>query len=290
MRAASVANQDKRDRLLGLGLSGRAMKTTEDRQLIQDSIYAEAYRAWVESLPPDERAELESCDLDKSDTSRRTNSWDDELAMQLASTNEIAWPIASGGIPDGLDDSAGRQDRMDVGVALAAFCARVRAHPNPLLALDTLCFATGLMGLEGRSQAELAALHGVTRAAFSKQVLAWLDIFELSPPRGCRSLRVRQALSRAERPRQVRVAPDGGDEATASPRRRNRYPAKSADMTVVFIHGLDLFRRWFRQRCRKLPLRRWSPQARAVLRVELGWFARLHAQLEQDMRQKPPTR
>jgi hypothetical protein len=95
------------------------------------------------------------------------------------------------------------------------------------------------MGLEGRTQTALAQLHGVTNAAFSKQVLGWLDIFDLTPPRGCRSLRTRDNLTKARQllrqKRPIKAAADG------KTRRRNRYPDRSADPTVVFVRGLDLF-------------------------------------------------
>jgi hypothetical protein len=276
------------------------MKSTEDRQHIQDIIYIEAYRAWVESLPPDQRAELAALNLATPDANRNTNKGDDDLALSLASSQEATW--GTGTQRDGLTDPEERRDeahrlqldgdaktnRTDaatIAAALAAFCARVRAHPNPLLAFDTLCFATGLMGLEGRTQTALAQLHGVTNAAFSKQVLGWLDIFDLTPPRGCRSLRTRDNLTKARQllrqKRPIKAAADG------KTRRRNRYPDRSADPTVVFVRGLDLFRRWFRKRCRKLPLRRWSPEAREILRVELAWFAKLHSRLTGDMPRRP---
>jgi hypothetical protein len=250
------------------------MKTAHNRQHFHDTVYAEAYWAWVASLPPDERAKLTTLNLAEPDTRRKTSKFNDELAMNIASCDEATW----GSVPPRGEQGGGtEQASADVAVALAAFCARVRSHSNPLLALDTLCFATGLMGLEGRTQRALAELHGVTNAAFSKQVLGWLDVFDLTPPRGCRSLRTRDNLSQARlllrKKRSAKVAP------TRKGRRRNRYPDRSTDPTVVFVRGLDLFRRWFRARCRKLPLRRWSPEARAILRTELAWFARLHAEL-----------
>ena len=254
------------------------MKSTHDKQQLQDAIYAEAYQAWVSSLSPDERADLTALNLAAPDTRRKTSKFDDELAVNLASCDEATWGSVSPRSERSEGTEGGEQASGDVSVALAAFCARVRSHPNPLLALDTLCFATGLMGLEGRTQTALAELHGVTKAAFSKQVVSWLDLFELSPPRGCRSARTREKLRTAARPtptaRKLSVLPE-----VRMRRRRNRYPDRSADPTVVFLRGLDLFRRWFGARCRKLPLRRWSPEARTILRTELAWFARLHAEL-----------
>lgn len=248
------------------------MSKSINRQSEQDAEYTRAYRAWVSNLPEAEQASLIAQGLAEPDASRRTSNYNPELALEQATAN----PWAPG---DSAEDGSEALSRLgrDVAVALASFCARVRSHSNPLLAFDTLCFATGLMGLEGRTQRALAELHGVTNAAFSKQVIGWLDIFDLTPPRGCRSLRTRDNLSQArlllrER-RSAKVTP------TRKGRRRNRYPDRSADPTVVFVRGLDLFRRWFRTRCRKLPLRRWSPEARAILRTELAWFARLHAEL-----------
>lgn len=80
---------------------------------------------------------------------------------------------------------------------LASFCARIRAHPNPLLAFDAACFATGLMDIEGLSQSALAARHGVTRAAFSKLAVQWADTFGLPPSRGMRSARARHSARQA---------------------------------------------------------------------------------------------
>lgn len=279
------------------------MPFTHDSQEVQDRIYTEAYRAWVASLPPEKRAYLKNLNLAEPDIGRKTNKGDDELAMTLASCEEAVWGAGPGRQRNGGTACSNNQTNArepasgaeafdatrygagEVAVALASFCARVRSHPNPLLAFDTLCFATGLMGLEGRTQAALAELHGVTRSAFSKQVVTWLDIFELSPPRGCRSARMREKLRKAERPakapRKFSVLPEG---RMRRPRKRN--PDRSADPTVVFVRGLDLFRRWFKERCRKLPLRRWTPEAREILRVELTWFARLHAELEASRRSR----
>ncbi len=257
------------------------MKNTEERQAAQDRAYSEAFHIWINSLSGEERAKLETLHLTTPDVSRKTHKLDDELAMQLASTSDSPWETLTASEEVTEEKSATPKTSRDVGVALAAFCARVRSQPNPLLAFDTLCFATGLMGLEGRTQTELALRHGVTKAAFSRQVVAWLDIFELSPPRGCKSMRQREKILAAALGRPPRLKRPF--DFTRPPRRRNRTPDRSSDMTVVFVHGLDLFRRWFKKRCRRLPLRRWSPEALAILQVELTWFARLHEQVAQAL-------
>lgn len=48
---------------------------------------------------------------------------------------------------------------------------------------------------------------------------------------------------------------------------------------ITFTRGLDLFRRWYHRRTDELPLEKWTPRARQILRNELTWFKKLHDQL-----------
>ena len=48
---------------------------------------------------------------------------------------------------------------------------------------------------------------------------------------------------------------------------------------VTFTRGLDQFRRWFHRRTDDLPLAKWTPEARRLLRNELAWFKKLHDDL-----------
>lgn len=59
---------------------------------------------------------------------------------------------------------------------------------------------------------------------------------------------------------------------------RVRTPSATTP-TIFFVRGLDHFRRWFNRRTEELPLEKWSPEARRVLRNELAWFQKLHDQL-----------
>jgi hypothetical protein len=88
-------------------------------------------------------------------------------------------------------------DTTSAADVLASFCARIRSHPHPLLAFDAACFASGLMDVEGLSETALAKRHRVTRAAFSKLVVAWSETFGLPPSRGMRSKRARHAYRQA---------------------------------------------------------------------------------------------
>lgn len=241
-----------------------------ENQLRRDTAYVQAYEAWISKLSPDERAALAARDLDKPDARRRTGKVDDHRVLATATVPESEAP------PVGADVQA--EIRMATADALSSFCARVRSQANPLLAFDTLCFASGLMELEGLSQSALARRHGVTKAWFSQQVIAWIDLFDLPPPRGCRSMRVRVACRRARilslEAKKPTVAASSASGPVAGKRRR--YPAQSANPTVVYVRGLDLFRAWFRRRTRRHPVDQWTPDARRLLRKELAWFKALH--------------
>jgi hypothetical protein len=179
------------------------MNATE-KQLHSDAAYVQAYRVWISSLPPEEHAALAARDLDEPDAKRSTGKVDDQGVLAVTAVPE------SDELPGATDVQV--QIRMATADALSSFCARVRSHTNPLLAFDTLCFASGLMELEGLSQSALARRHGVTKAWFSQQVIGWLDLFDLPPPRGCRNVRARASC------RRVRIAVlDRIEESSTTP-------------------------------------------------------------------------
>jgi hypothetical protein len=70
---------------------------------------------------------------------------------------------------------------------------------------------------------------------------------------------------------------------------RARCAPGPATPTVNFTRGLDQFRRWFNHRVGELPLDRWSPAARRLLRNELAWFSNLHQRLLQAEHPEPPA-
>lgn len=166
--------------------------TPTDRQIARDALYSRAYEAWVASLPPAERAQLAAQGIAAPDTSRRTSTRLGDPHV-LTHTADPA-PLPSDSEPQSTAASTGPSP-ADI---LASFCARIRAHPNPLVAFDAACFASGMMGVQGLSETDLAKRHGVTRAGFSKLVVQWSEIFGLPPSRGMRSKRARGVYRRAQ--------------------------------------------------------------------------------------------
>ena len=199
-----------RGRRVGVGVaknqspsSARAKPlSAADLQAARDAEYSSAYRDWVASLSPEERAQLDAGGISEPDTSRQTSTreHDDSVITRTESpepspgddlvfTSPKAPPL-----PPSSDDAPPSTTAADI---LASFCARIRAHPHPLLAFDAACYASGLMDVEGLSETALAKRHGVTRAAFSKLVVQWSQTFGLSPSRGMRSKRARRSYRKA---------------------------------------------------------------------------------------------
>ncbi len=170
-----------------------------NRQATRDREYAAAYetpevRQWLESLGPEERRRLESEGLLKPMIDRRGGSVseDDIAESPLASYEpDIIGEIDRGDSPADTGDTA--DHRSDT---LASFCARIRSAKNPLLVFDAVCFATGVLALDGESQTELAKRHGVSRAAFSKIATQWCKTFGIKPSRGMKSEKARKAYER----------------------------------------------------------------------------------------------
>ena len=121
-------------------------------------------KAWLAGLDPAERSRLEAKGLLKPLLPGRANGvlLGGDLADSSLASEEPDIADAIDGHQAAHDSAEARAD------VLAAFCARIRSCSNPLLVFDAVCFATGVLSLDGCSQSELARRHGVSRAAFSK--------------------------------------------------------------------------------------------------------------------------
>ena len=201
-----------RGRGAGVGLKSSSRLSAADLQDARDTEYATAYRDWLATLPPEERARLAAQGLGEPDTKRHTAQHDDETVMELTASTDTqpddqveedderafaSQQASQSTTPAAPTDSPTPGGYLAAGDILASFCARIRAHPNPLLAFDAACFASGLMDIEGLSETALAKRHGVTRAAFSRLVVQWSQTFGLPPSRGMRSKRARQSYRKS---------------------------------------------------------------------------------------------
>lgn len=150
--------------------------------------YVDEYERWVNSLSPEDREELKRHGVDRPDLpSLCANTREIDLADSPLASEE---PDLAGQI-DGraaCGSEPGDEDRSDI---LASFCARLRSCSNPALVFDAVCYATGVLAIEGKTATDLAIQHGVTKQAFSKVAVQWCETFGLRPSRSMKSKRAR---------------------------------------------------------------------------------------------------
>jgi hypothetical protein len=176
-----------------------------DRQRAMDAAADHVHREWFAGASPEEKALAVANGVDKPDTSRRVSRpQGDAKALarakapdrppDMALLTAEATREAMADHPDEFEDTAPPDPVQTAAAdAVASILARIRAHPNPVLAMDAFCFASGVMGVEGLSETALAARHGVTTAAFSKLAVQFCDTLGLPPSRGMRSTRARRS-------------------------------------------------------------------------------------------------
>jgi hypothetical protein len=166
------------------------------RQAEKDRDYQRSYNTpeaikWIESLSTEERQRLELQGLLKPMLDRSGSTLRDEDASESKLAAEQ--PDIATVIDQGSPSSAAEPLTCVAGDVLASFCARMRSCAKPALVFDAVCYATGVLAIEGQSATELAAKHGVTKQAFSKIAVEWCTKFGLHPARSMKSKRARSA-------------------------------------------------------------------------------------------------
>ncbi len=152
------------------------------RQRERNDAYSKAYDAWVVTLSPRQRRELEAQGLaaPKVD-SFHLGKGEDVSNLPLAAQDDSE----SGG-------DHGDQDCEPTWAALRFLIADLLADPNPALGIDCLALVSGI-GFMGESMSSIAKRHCVTRAAVSKRCVQLTQELRMMPARSMRSLTARNA-------------------------------------------------------------------------------------------------
>jgi hypothetical protein len=159
------------------------------RQSAKDSEYEREYKAWIESLPPSERRQLESQGLATPCVQRHGNG--------SASGDASESPLMRTGDDPALlpepepEPQAGSCDAETVHHAIRRVLAEILCHANARLTAECLALVSGLV-YSGDSMTEIARRHGITRAAVSKRCVELTELLDLPPSRAMRSLTARQ--------------------------------------------------------------------------------------------------
>ena len=159
------------------------------RQSTRDAEYESAYLEWVESLSPQERAQLGAAGLDSPAVHRHGSGSATGDAADSPLMAEGCDP-AQAPEPD-PEQAAPAADTEQVWDAVRRVMGEVLSHDNARLTVECIALVSGLQ-YTGASMTEIARRHGITRAAVSKRCVELTELLDLRPSRAMRSLTARQ--------------------------------------------------------------------------------------------------
>jgi DNA-directed RNA polymerase specialized sigma24 family protein len=159
------------------------------KQKARDSEYEREYKAWIDSLPPDERRKLEAQGLASPSLAHHGNGAAKGDAADSPLMREGDDPAL---IPDPEPEPANETcDSESVHSAIRRVVAEILCHDNARLTTECIALVSGL-AYTGSSMTEIAKRHGISRAAVSKRCVELTELLDLPPSRAMRSLTARK--------------------------------------------------------------------------------------------------
>lgn len=166
------------------------------RQAAKDAEYERQYRAWIESLPADQRRQLERQGLATPDIAHHGNG----SAKGDAADSPL---MRVGDDPAVLPEpepepgpTAAASDAEAIWATVRRVLGEVLNHGNARLTAECIALVSGL-GYDGATMTEIAKRHGITRAAVSKRCVELTEMLDLRPSRAMRSLTARKSYRSA---------------------------------------------------------------------------------------------
>jgi hypothetical protein len=163
------------------------------RQSARDAEYEREYRAWIESLPADERRQLEAqglaapCVAHHGNGSAKGDAADSPLMRDGDDPALMPDPD-----PEPEPEAAGQPcDAESVHDAIRRVVAEILCHDNARLTTECIALVSGL-AYTGSSMSDIAKRHGISRAAVSKRCVELTELLDLPPSRAMRSLTARK--------------------------------------------------------------------------------------------------
>lgn len=159
------------------------------KQSARDAEYQREYRAWIESLPADERRKLEAQGLAAPCVTRHGNGSAKGDAADSPLMREGDDPAL---VPDPEPAAtAPAWDAESVHDAIRRVVAEILCHDNARLTTECIALVSGL-AYTGSSMSDIAKRHGISRAAVSKRCVELTELLDLPPSRAMRSLTARK--------------------------------------------------------------------------------------------------
>jgi hypothetical protein len=161
------------------------------RQSAKDAEYERAYREWIDSLPADERRKLEAQGLAAPCVTRHGNGSANGDAADSPLMRLGDDPVLVPEPDPEPEPAASACDAEAVHDAIRRVLGEVLSHDNARLTAECIALVSGL-SYTGSSMTEIAARHGITRAAVSKRCVELTELLDLKPSRAMRSLTARR--------------------------------------------------------------------------------------------------
>jgi hypothetical protein len=168
------------------------------RQAAADQEYQQAYTAWLNSMAPQERQQLEGLGLGEAEMPKRSNGLG--LSRDASELNSASC------LDEIIDESAGPQERDDdfwkvaadlrAGEAIIRIISEILGGGNTTLTAECLALATGV-AYQGASESAIAKKFGITRAAVSKRCIEICERVGVKNHRAMRTDRACRAYATA---------------------------------------------------------------------------------------------
>ena len=163
------------------------------RQTRKNEAHTHKYRAWIASLPPDERRRMGELGLAEPLREADGYGWGNTDAADFHEASEPAkLPVEepAHAAPAPIEN----EDVLDI---LRRVLGELLGERNARLSLECLALATGFSYIGG-TMTDIARRHCVTRAAVSKRCVELTERLHLLPSRAMRSLTARRAYQAAQ--------------------------------------------------------------------------------------------
>lgn len=166
------------------------------RQRRLDASYSREYQNWVASLTPEDRRKLKELGLESAYLPCGSGGAAKDAAESSRARCEDDLPEFDGAEASESTPHTPGPDPEDIHDVLRRLIGELADQNNSRLSLDCLALVTGL-SYQGLSMTEIAARHGVTRAAVSKRCVELTMALRLKPSRAMRSLLARSSYRKA---------------------------------------------------------------------------------------------
>ncbi len=167
------------------------------RQKARDAEYERQYRAWIKSLPPNERRKLEVQGLAGPDLARHGNGSAKGDAADSPLMREGDDPaLMPEPEPEPETAATGAAHTELIREAVRRVLGEIVIRDNARLTTECFAVVSGL-NYSGASMTEIARKHGITRAAVSKRCVELTELLDLRPSRAMCSLTARKSCRTA---------------------------------------------------------------------------------------------